>query len=689
MNYKFFVSLMLSVLITSAIFATEVNKANAEKVAVNAYFEKSWKFDKEINYYDINIVESYLVDDTYYVVNFSDGWVLISADDAVTPVLGYNLNGKFPAQSQMTQNLESWMAHFVDQKDFVNENRIMASEDIASQWNKYMSSDIASLRSGERDVTEPLCSSLWNQDDPYNVLCPADDAGPGGHVYVGCVATAMSQIMYYWRYPNQGSGSYSYYQYPYGVITANFDTTYNWDGMADVINNQNPWDIACIGFHAGVSVQMDYGADGSGSFSWDVPSALEDHFNYSSQASYIEKSNYSTSVWENYMQQDLDAGRPIYYSGFSSSGGHAFVCDAYDGDNNYHFNFGWSGSGNGFYTLQDVNGFNTGQGMVRNIMPGDANYPYIADGADTLFALAGSFTDGSGPIEDYPSGVDASWLIEPQTETDSVESITLSFTEFNTNSTDVVKVYGGNDASGTLLGTFSGSSLPSDVSFDGNELYITFTSSGSASGFKAEYTSSSPDWCSGSQTFDEPSGTLSDGSLDFNYNNNSTCIYVIQNPEAVKITLEFTSFATEEGFDKVTVFNESNQVIATLSGQELPDPIVEETGTMFITWNTNSTVRDAGWEADYYIDGVGVNENADADGISISPNPSNGLFNINLNDKTVNTTIKVMDMNGRIVYNSTLDAMQHTIDLTSEPKGIYLVNINSVDVNINKRIIVR
>jgi hypothetical protein len=694
MKLKFSLSLLLMAILSSALFAKEISRSQAEKVAVNAFYEKTNNFGQQINYLDINIIDSYKVEDAFYVVNFDNGWVVVSADDATTPVLGYNLNGKYPSEETANYNFKSWMQHYIDQYEFVKSHDIQASSDISLEWDRYNTNNPDILTNADRDVSTPLLTATWNQDNPYNLLCPADDAGPGGHVYVGCVATAMAQIMHYWRYPDNGSGSFAYYQYPYGVISANFDTTYYWNGMQDQINNSNPWDIALIGFHAAVSVQMDFGPDGSGSYSWDVPSALEDHFNYSPAANYIEKNNYSTSVWENYMQQDLDQEHPIYYSGFSSSGGHAFVCDGYQGMNYYHFNFGWSGSGNGFYTLQDVNGFNSGQGMVRNIFPGDANYPYIASGADTLTFKSGSFTDGSGPCEDYTPGMNASWLISPQTEMDSIESISLSFVEFNTAVNDVLRVYNGNDASGELLGEFSGSTMPTTISCDNNEMFITFSSSGSKSGFKAEYNSSSPTWCSGAQTFTEPSGTIVDGSGDFYYNNDATCVFSIQNPEAVKITLEFTSFATEADKDKVTVFNGNNQVIATLSGQDLPDPIVEETNAMFITWSTNNSIRDLGWSADYFVDGVGVQENeGDYKNLMIFPNPSTGIFNLNFNlENSSDIDILVSDLNGRIIYSAKIKSISENyktnIDLSDIAKGVYTLSIISDNGKTDRKIII-
>ena len=696
MKSKILLSLFAVFAFSAAILAKDVLRSQAEKVAVNFFFEKTDTFGHEINYLDINITESYKVGNAYYVINFDDGWVVVSANDVTTPVLGYNVTGSYPNENDQSDNFLSWMQHYADQMEYIKENNIIASNEVSSDWNKYMTNNSKSLLNGNRDVITPLLTNTWNQDSPYNLLCPEDDAGPGGHVYVGCVATAMSMIMHYWRYPNSGSGSHSYYYYPYGTINANFGAAnYEWDGMCDQLIYNNPWEIAEIGFHAAVSINMMFSPDGSGAYSSDVPFALKNYFNYSPQTQHLTKYNYSTSVWEGYLQDELDNGHPLYYSGRSSSGGHAFVCDAYEGMNYYHFNFGWSGSGNGFFTLQEVGGFNTDQTMIRNITPNDPSYPYIATGETLLTFQSGSFTDGSGPVEDYPSGMNVSWLISPQTEMDSIESLKLSFIEFDTDANDVLKVYDGTNADGTLIGEFSGGTIPSQINHDGNELFITFNSTASGKGFKLEYTSTSPVWCSGAQTFTEPTGSFSDGSDVFYYDNGATCVYIIQNSEAVNITLEFTEFSTEENKDKVKVYNAANQLIGEFSGHDIPDPISEETNTMYITWTSNNTIRDLGWSADYYIDGVGIEENiGNYENVLVYPNPSSGILNINFDvEKAGRLEVRLVNLNGQLIREEIINnfngQFNHSFDLNSEARGVYILSILSEKGKIDKKIVLR
>ncbi len=696
MNKHFTLVLFALFIFVTGLLAKEVNKATAEKVAVNFFYQKTNQYAGQVNYLDLNIIDAYIVENAYYVINFEKGWVLVSAEDALPPVLGYNFTGNFPSPQRLDQNTKSWITYYVDEVKYARENHLSADNTISTQWNLYQSTQIDNLSlRGDRDVDPLIDPIAWNQDNPWNMDCPEDAAGPGGHVYVGCVATAMSQIMYYWRFPLIGHGQKQYYQAPYGVISANFDTThYQWNGMKCSIDNRNIWDIALISFHTGVSVQMDYSPNGSGAQSSSVPNALVNYFRYSSSAQFLSKSNYSQSQWESMMQANLNAGKPIYYSGYSSDGGHAFVCDGYQGSNYYHFNFGWSGSSNGYYTLQDVGGFNQGQGMVRNIYPGEAGYPYVANGADTLRFNAGSFTDGSGPVDDYPAGMSASWLISPQTSTDSVSSISLNFIKFNTASSDHLMIYDGNSASAPLIGDYSGSNIPDNLTIENNEVFITFSSTGTAPGFNIEYTTTAPTWCNGNTVISDANGTVTDGSENgFYYNNGATCIFIFQTPEAVKYNFEFNEFATEPDNDKLTVYDESNNLIAEYSGSTLPTPFSIATSMVIMTWGTNATVNDQGWSFDFTVDGVGVSENA-YNNLSVYPNPTNGMVTINFDvEKANDVKVIVSNLNGQIVYQENINSLNgvynNSIDLSQQAKGVYMLSIVSSKGKTDKKIVLQ
>jgi len=206
----------------------------------------------------------------------------------------------------------------------------------------------------------------------YNASCPADAAGPDGHVWAGCVATAMAQVMKYHNYPTTGTGSHSYSHPTYGTLSANFgETTYNWASMPDSLSDYNS-DVAKLLYHIGVSVDMDYAPDGSGAYMSDAAYALETYFKYSNSLSYVWKSSYSTDEWTTILRTEIDNKRPILYSGHGT-GGHAFVCDGYSGSDYFHFNWGWGGSEDNYFYLNDLTpgsyDFTDSQGAVIGIRP--------------------------------------------------------------------------------------------------------------------------------------------------------------------------------------------------------------------------------------------------------------------------------------------------------------------------------
>jgi hypothetical protein len=524
---------------------------------------------------------------------------------------------------------------------------------------------------------------MWNQDDPYNVMCPEDQNGPGGHVYVGCVATAMSMIMYYWRYPETGTGQHCYTpgNMSYGQQCAYYGSTeYQWEGMNNSIDSKNPFPNAELQYHAAVSVNMNFSPNGSGSHSYLVPGALSNYFRYNS-AQYIEKNNYPTATWINMLKDELDLGRPVYYSGYNSTdGGHAFVCDGYQGDD-FHFNFGWSGYSNGFYSLSSVGGFNLGQGAVRYFYPTETDYPYYATGDIMLKQKSGSFTDGSGPVDNYMNNNTATFVIDPQTAEDSITNITLEFRKFDVHPSDYVRVYDGGDDTYPLIGEFTGNTLPDEIVSSGNKLCIVFNSdgSGNSQGWYAEYTTSSPLWCGGLTEFTDASGSFEDGSGSFNYNNASTCLYRIEPEGASSITLYFNYFETEEDVDRVKVFDGSTQ-IAEFSGSDLPEPVTATSGSMFITFTTNQNTTMDGWEVYYESDLVGIEEAEAVSELSVYPVPASNRINLSyIFDEKEEYKLDIISMTGELIYSEQKNANPGTysniLDISNYSPGVYFVKI--------------
>lgn len=305
-----------------------------------------------------------------YFIMFTDGnYAIVSGDDNAYPILAYSDEG-LTKINDLPPALHYWLELYSAQIAQIRTEKLNIIEHNAL-WAVLLDGSYSSSAKQNRAVV-PLVSALWNQDFPYNALCPADAQGPGGRVYAGCVATAMGMVMKYWNHPQTGQGNHTYYASGYGYQSANFGaTTYLWDQMGDSIGTEY-MPIATLLYHCGVSVNMDYAPDGSGAQSTDAAEAMVDYFRYPT-AEYKSRSSYSQATWNALITTQLNNGVPLYYSGHGSGGGHAFVLDGYDTADHFHFNFGWSGSGNGYYYTNNLNpggsDFNDSQGIIINTIP--------------------------------------------------------------------------------------------------------------------------------------------------------------------------------------------------------------------------------------------------------------------------------------------------------------------------------
>jgi hypothetical protein len=324
-------------------------------------------------------------------------------------------------------------------------------------------------------------------------MCPADVAGPCGYVVVGCVATAMSQIMYYNKYPDCGTGSNIYStQGGYGALNVDFSTaTYAWDSMFDNLSTTNHA-VAQLCYHCGVSVNMNYSATGSGANSQVAMQALIGNFNYSNYTQFVEKQFFSNNDWAEILKEEIYGERPVYYRGnnSSASSGHAFVCDGFQGTDHFHFNWGWGGSANGYFYTSSLNpgsDFTYDQGIIMGLERPDNDMVYC-NNLTTLTALSDTIEDGSGAIK-YGNDTYCQWLIQPP----GAGSITLEFLEFNLeNYLDDIKIYQGSSTSGYLLATLTGHDIPSSILAYGPSMLVVFNTDqiNRSQGWKAVYTSS-------------------------------------------------------------------------------------------------------------------------------------------------------------------------------------------------------
>ena len=337
----------------------------------------------------------------FYVFAAADGgFVLVSADDCVIPVLGYSTTSKFETKS-IPENVRGWLDDYEKEirihKELQARRGVLgtsseAQGDVVRQWQMLQQGTMPPMPL--LTSVSPLISTTWNQSPLYNNLCPLDN-NSGNRSVTGCVATATAQVMKYYNHPATGYGSHTYTSsrivngtnYTFSNLTANFgNTTYQWNSMPAALTSGSTTAqinaVATLMYHIGVADEMKYSPQASGAHNYNyfgtlVPSSqtsLMKYFKYRPDMSAFGREDYTPAVFAAKLRAELDQNRPILYSGSNTSGGHSFVLDGYDNTGDFHINWGWGSAYDGYFTIGSLNpgvggigGNSTGTYNVDNV----------------------------------------------------------------------------------------------------------------------------------------------------------------------------------------------------------------------------------------------------------------------------------------------------------------------------------
>ena len=334
------------------------------------------------------------IDPAYYVIEngTNKGYTIVSADDRLPEIVGYAKQGNYTEDTLPEAYVEFITAYqkFVEEVKAGNPHALRTAAEAKA---------LRESASYTQPTVAPLLGNIqWNQGDPYNRMCPEYDGV--NKAVTGCVATAMAQVMGYWKYPSQLQADipgYTTGTYNINVpgISKDTDGTYDWDNILPQYKSGNFNDdqanaVAKLMHHCGVAVQMNYGPS-SGAVVY--PERLSKYFGYDKDFMVkVRRESYSMQEWNTLIDNELIAKRPVLYSGQSSSSGHQFVCDGSDGKGLYHINWGWSGYQDGYFDITILNpakggigsgnapdGYNQGSDMIIGIMPdnGQEDIPLV------------------------------------------------------------------------------------------------------------------------------------------------------------------------------------------------------------------------------------------------------------------------------------------------------------------------
>ena len=305
----------------------------------------------------------------YYVFNFgnNEGFVVVSGDDSLTELIGYSDKGTFSTEN-MPQNLRSYFATY---SEYVE---------------KVQSGEAKPIRRASEvgtPVVDVLLKTEWNQDEPFNRLCPAWYQNENEILPTGCVATALAQVMNYYEYPATGKGSngYAYVQDYTNFMESYFEvytdfsqSTYDWDNMLDkyeryydtnnnIVNeytDEQAEAVALLMKDCGAAVLMSYAPDGSGALDYDIPYGVATYFGYNSEI--FKRGAMTDTQFLDKIKKELDNEKPLVFCGTGNLGGHCFVADGYDSNDLLHINWGWGGLSDGWFDINVMDPYELGIG---------------------------------------------------------------------------------------------------------------------------------------------------------------------------------------------------------------------------------------------------------------------------------------------------------------------------------------
>ena len=375
------ITFVCATLVSFVAKAESVSKSEAFNTAQQYLLSKGKILNKDrVPFRSVRSVNGQPQSAYYYVFNAEggNGYVIVSGDDRTPEILGYVENGSFDEEN-IPDNMKSWLQLYVDQIKYLVDNNVTVDKRILKA---------RAMSRATRHSIPVMVTSRWNQGKPYNITCPnyylEEDknestalplkTGPAA----GCVATAMAQVMYFYKYPAQTKALIPAYSITYksekngtqktvSQKAIRAKTPIDWENMCDTydwpsghVPNVQDTAVADLMHICGQAVQMHYGPSSGANFSAE---AYINYFGFDDSAYVGERGNYSIDEWFNAIYDELAAGYPVLFSGHSSGGGHAFVLDGFDGEQLFHVNWGWGGGSDGWFLVGILNsGDNSGIG---------------------------------------------------------------------------------------------------------------------------------------------------------------------------------------------------------------------------------------------------------------------------------------------------------------------------------------
>ncbi|MBR4838983.1 MAG: thiol protease/hemagglutinin PrtT [Paludibacteraceae bacterium] len=669
-NFRKVGILLLGLSYSLTSFADVINEDLAKTVASNYFWKKTGekrgieRIDKEYHNGEVSI----------YAFNFTGGgWVLVSRNDDVDPILGYSKEGTFTIDKKerpdgMNFLLDLYGANITAQGNALRSKNV----EVHKMWDdliNYDGSNSETLRSYQ--ITQSLMYDpsvgycvQWGQGSPYNSKCPVSGSQ---HTYVGCTGTALAQLMWKWKWPS------------HSVVTDKNNNTYydkyDWNLMPYTLSGKTAAEIeqvANLSWKTGLACHMNYGLQGSGA--WPRTEALG-MFRYSYLQKYM-RSDYTNSHWINMLRTEVKAGRPVVYVGYKNDGngvptaGHTFLICGHDEASMFYINFGWNGSGDN--VLYNLSGTATGssseyistntaqwQRAVVGISP---TYPRTSNnvyfGHSSVSANSNLYECSSKNII-APTGNALTVYSNSNLDFEAGESIKLrkgfnakKGAKFKAKINSEFAVDHNINVSYNSVTTGSSGKVILNVS-KANSWYIAIKNSSSNVIYRN---------CGNINSSSYQAVTLWTGNASSSYSYEAV---FLNNYGVIK---------------KVTgTFNSSKQNISVSDYNPLNNDAFHYITTPF---SNNAPIAQIEEENIINVDDA---NNA----LSIYPNPSTGIFTVDFGeDNTDNKTLRIFDLAGKVIYEVDILGKEASIDLSDQEKGVYFIQtISNGKANVQKIIL--
>lgn len=617
------------------------------------------------------------------------GFVIVSADYCAGPVLAWSADGTFRVED-MPAHVAAWLEGYDHEI-----GRLSQKGTRSPGWDADPEPPLATV--------SPLLTTTWGQNAPYNMQCPVPQYG--SRPPAGCVAIATAQIMKYWNHPATGYGSHSYDCEGFGTLTADFGATaYSWADMPNLLTGVSATTqanaVAQLVFHIGVAVEMEYAtSSNSGSSATShsngshslvcAENALKYNFKYSPLLHTEHKADHTDSSWLAMLRSELDAQRPVYYSG-RGGGGHAFVCDGYNSAGLFHMNWGWEGYCDGYYAVGALNPASGGTGGSTTSTYNLSNRAIVGiePVADSLWGQGGTVSaEGAGDAAGTVGGQG------PHAFGDTVQLLATTtgaarfagWTDGCRNNPRTVVVTGGDIALGAVFMNLGGDTL----GYCGEGRLLTSYGRGT----------SNPEVCWGIRL---PASLFADGrriaAAQFYADKAGTYDVTVFCGAATPTTVLCQESATLDDsltgawhtflFDSAVAPEPNRSVWVIMHSTDIPYPAASTycSGNQYAMLWGESHQPSSNWQKySYMVRAVTAaaaepapNPQPDTTGIatvtdlpmSIGPNPATNLLTVEAAD---GAELTLVDMGGRAVMQTTLSGTRTTLDVGHLPQGTYLL----------------